>query len=130
MPPASQALSAQQGAGGDAHGGVVRVVGRAVESAIVARALPTRTGCRVDSAGWASHAPARMCQAIRGAQIARPPPGVRRSAPAFSSAESRLARFDRGRQSPVQLGAIGFELGFVGDRADQRVAERVFGSRA
>ena len=30
---------------------------------------------------------------------------------------------DRGRKAPMPLGAIGFQLGFVDDRADQRVAE-------
>ena len=32
---------------------------------------------------------------------------------------------DRGGQPPVQLGAIGFELGFVGHGADQRMVEHV-----
>ena len=36
---------------------------------------------------------------------------------------------DRGGQSPVPLGAIGFQLRFVGHRADQRVAEGVLGGR-
>ena len=34
---------------------------------------------------------------------------------------------DRGGQAPVPLGAIGFQLRFVGHRADQRVAEGVLG---
>jgi hypothetical protein len=32
---------------------------------------------------------------------------------------------DRGGKAPVPLGAIGFQLRFVGHRADQRVAEGV-----
>ena len=41
----------------------------------------------------------------------------------------RVALFDRGGQPPMQLGAIGFELGFVGHRADQRVVEHILGPR-
>ena len=43
----------------------------------------------------------------------------------------RLRRtfLDRGGQAPVPLGAIGFQLRFVGHRADQRMAEGVLGAR-
>ena len=41
----------------------------------------------------------------------------------------RVALLDRGGQAPVPLGAIGFQLRFVGHRADQRVAEGVLGAR-
>ena len=42
---------------------------------------------------------------------------------------SRVTLFDGGGQAPVQFGAIGFQLRFVGHRADQRMAERVLGAR-
>ena len=42
----------------------------------------------------------------------------------------RMALLDRGGQPPVQLAAIGFELGFVGHRADQRMPECVFSTRS
>ena len=42
---------------------------------------------------------------------------------------ARVTLLDRGGQAPVRLGAIGFQLRFVGHRADQRVAEGVFGAR-
>ena len=35
---------------------------------------------------------------------------------------------DRGGQAPVPLGAIGFQLRFVGHRADQRMVEGVLGA--
>lgn len=37
--------------------------------------------------------------------------------------------FDRGGQLPMQRGAFGLELGFIGDDADQRVVKRIFGAR-
>ena len=37
----------------------------------------------------------------------------------------RVTCFDRGRQPPVQLGAIRLELRLVGHRADQRMVERI-----
>ena len=40
----------------------------------------------------------------------------------------RVTLLDRGGQAPVPLGAIGFQLRFVGHRADQRVAEGVLGA--
>ena len=39
-----------------------------------------------------------------------------------------LTFLDRGGQAPVPLGASGFQLRFVGHRADQWVAEGVFGA--
>ena len=39
----------------------------------------------------------------------------------------RVTFFDRGGHPPVQLGAIGFELRFVGHRADQRMVEHILG---
>ena len=72
-------------------------------------------------------APARMCQP----NAARRSPAASRCSAisaAFSSTESGSRCFDRGGQAPVQLGAIGFQLRFVGHRADQRVAERVLGA--
>ena len=41
----------------------------------------------------------------------------------------RAARFDRRGQPPVHLGAIRFQLRFVGHRADQRMPEGVLGAR-
>ncbi len=41
----------------------------------------------------------------------------------------RRRLLDRGGQAPVPLGAIGFQLRFIGDRANQRVAEGVLGAR-
>jgi hypothetical protein len=38
-----------------------------------------------------------------------------------------LVGFDRGRQPPVHLGAIRFQLGFVGHGADQRMMEHILG---
>ena len=40
----------------------------------------------------------------------------------------RVVQLDRGRKAPVQVGAAGFELRIVGDGADERMAELVFGS--
>ena len=40
---------------------------------------------------------------------------------------SGITLFDRGGQAPVQLGAIAFELGFVGHRANQRMVKHVLG---
>ena len=39
----------------------------------------------------------------------------------------RVTCFDRGGQPPMQLGAIGFELGFVGHRTNQRMVEHILG---
>ena len=39
----------------------------------------------------------------------------------------RLASFDSGGEPPVQLGAIGLELSFVGHRANQRMMEYILG---
>ena len=74
------------------------------------------------------HAPARMCQ-----------PYAACSSPAASQVFGDQRRvllhragrtlLDRGGQAPVPLGAIGFQLRFVGHRADQRVAEGVLGAR-
>ena len=40
----------------------------------------------------------------------------------------RVTLLDRGRQTPVQLRTIGFELRFVGQRADQRMVKHILGS--
>jgi hypothetical protein len=42
----------------------------------------------------------------------------------------RVTRFDGGRDAPMQLGAIRFELAFVGDRADRRMVKDVLRSRS
>ncbi len=42
---------------------------------------------------------------------------------------ARIVLFDRSGQALVPLGAIGFQLRFVGHRADQRVVEGVLGTR-
>ena len=48
----------------------------------------------------------------------------------MSSTEAgRRTLLDRGGQAPVPLGAIGFQLRFVGHRVDQRVVEGVIGAR-
>jgi hypothetical protein len=39
----------------------------------------------------------------------------------------RIAAFDRGGQTPVQLRASGFELSFIGHRTNQRMAKHVLG---
>ena len=75
----------------------------------------------------ADHVPARMCQ-----------PYAACSSPAASQMfgdqrrvllhRIRVTLLDRGGQAPVQLGAIGFQLRFVGHRADQRVVEGVLGA--
>ena len=39
----------------------------------------------------------------------------------------RVTGFDGGRHAPVQLGAIRFELRFVGHGADQRMVEHILG---
>ena len=74
------------------------------------------------------HAPARMCQPYAACSS---PAASRCSAisAAFSSTEPGLTLLDRGGQAPVPLGAIGFQLRFVGHRADQRVVEGVLGAR-
>ncbi len=74
------------------------------------------------------HAPARMCQPYAACSS---PAASRCSAisAAFWSADSGLSLLDRGGQAPVHLGAIGFQLRFVGHRADQRMVERVLGAR-
>ncbi len=76
----------------------------------------------------ADHAPARMCQPYAAGSS---PAASRCSAisAAFSSTDAGRTLLDRGGQAPVPLGAIGFQLRFVGHRADQRMAEGVLGAR-
>ena len=71
-------------------------------------------------------APARMCQAYAAR---RSPAASRCSAirAAFSPTDVVVALFDGGGEPPVQLGAIRLELGFVGDRANQRMVEHILG---
>ena len=73
------------------------------------------------------HAPARMCQPYAACSS---PAASRCSAisAAFSSTDPGVRLLDRGGQAPVPFGAIGFQLRFVGHRADQRVAEGVLGA--
>ena len=74
--------------------------------------------------GW-SPTLRRACASRRRRADHRRPPDARRSAPRSRRPIRGSRCFDRGGQPPVQLGAIGFELGFVGHRTDQRMAERV-----
>ena len=64
--------------------------------------------------------------AVGGVQLAGGPRCSAISA-AFSSTDPGCTLLDRGGQAAVPLGAIGFQLRFVGHRADQRVAEGVLG---
>ena len=69
-----------------------------------------------------------MCQPYARAARRRPRRCSAISA-AFSSTDAGRKLLDRGGQAPVPLGAIGFELRFVGHRADQRMVEGVLGAR-
>ena len=89
-----------------------------------ARSQLTRAASRSRSA---DHAPARMCQPYAACSS---PAASRCSAisAAFSSTEPGSRSWIAAASAPVPLGAIGFQLRFVGHRADQRMAEGVLGA--
>ena len=121
----TRAGAAQHGAGRDAHRGAVGVVvGQRVGD--LAGPLPTdprRGDVAVGRPRAGAHVPA-----VGGVQVAG---GLQMFGDQRRILVRRpgLALLDRGGQAPVHLGAIGFQLRFVGHRADQRVAEGVLGAR-
>ena len=113
---------AQHGAGGDAHRQLIWIVSR---HQIGNLPCPFPAGSRTATSRLVAHVPARMCHAVRRVQISARPRRCSAISAAFSSAAAGSCSFDRGGHAPMPFGAIGFQLRFVGDRADQRMVERV-----
>ena len=115
-------VPAQHGAGRDLYRQPVGVVdGQPVGD--VAGALPVRLG-RADVPGGrpacGPHVPAvGDVQITGGLKMFGDQRGILLS-------RCRISLFDRDGQPPMQLGAIGFQLGLVGDGADQRMVEHIF----
>ena len=114
----------QHGAGGDAHRQVVGVIVRQ-RVGDPACPLPTDPGSSEIAVGrprGGAHVPA-----VRGMQFTC---GLQMFGDQRRVLVGRPGRtlLDHGGQAAMQLGAIGFQLRFVGDRADQRVVEGVLGA--
>ena len=122
LPPASQAL---------AHSsvrGAIRIAvrsGSAVGQSVrdVSRVPPTgarRGDVAVSQPRARTHIPVeRRVQIAGGLEVFGDEGGV-------FVGEFRRALFDRGGQPPVQLGAVGLQLRFVGHGANQRMPEHIF----
>ena len=108
---------------GDAHGHTTGVFGGQAVS-YAPRSLPThpRTGnVAVRRPVPGSHVPFKCC-----VQIACSLQMIGNQRGVFVD-RFRLASFDSGGDPPVQLGAIGLELRFVGHRTDKRMMEYILG---